>query len=230
MNCNECGEAVAEDTVFCRKCGAVQKAVCSKCGNAMDADAEYCAACGNSSTTQLAQYELRPATVQRQLAANSLRCPRCGKVNEPGASFCFSCGLPFDKHIKSDMKVGSKMIDNRAGFWVRFCAMMIDLIIIGIINAIVFALTESELVTSILNILYWTLGVSQYEGTIGKRVLGLRVLRIDGGRCGFWQALARNFCYALSFIILCIGFFMIGFRNDKKGLHDLICGTVVVRE
>lgn len=226
MNCHECGEAVANESIFCRKCGAVQKVFCSRCGSKMNADAEYCAACGNSSTTQRASSDLQPAVVQRELAARSFRCPRCSKVNEPGAAFCFSCGLPFDDHIRSDMATEDR---TRAGFWVRFCAMMIDLIIVGIIDSIVFGLTQSELAVTIINMLYWTLGVSQYEGTVGKRVLGLRVLRTDLSRCGFWQAFARQLCYALSFLLLCIGFFMVGLRQDKRGLHDLICGTVVVK-
>ena len=229
MSCHKCGEAVAKDSIYCRKCGAVQKVFCSKCGSAMNADAEYCAACGNSSTTRLARNEMESTTVQRELAGISLRCPRCRKVNEPGAAYCFSCGLPFDDHIKSDMATEDGMIGIRAGFWVRLCAMMIDLIVIGILNGIVYGLTQSEFVATIINMLYWTLGVSQYEGTLGKRVLGLRVLRTDLSRCGFWQAFARQLCYALSFLLLCIGFFMVGLRNDKRGLHDLICGTVVIK-
>ena len=148
MNCHECGEAVANESIFCRKCGAVQKVFCSRCGSKMNADAEYCAACGNSSTTRRASNDLQPAVVQRELATRSLRCPRCRKANEPGAAFCFSCGLPFDEHIKSDMATEDGMIGIRVGFWVRLCAMMIDLIITGVMGSIVFGLTQSELAVS----------------------------------------------------------------------------------
>ena len=38
----------------------------------------------------------------------------------------------------------------------------------------------------------------------------------------------RTLCYSISFLILGIGFLMIAFRKDKRGLHDLICDTKVV--
>ena len=42
------------------------------------------------------------------------------------------------------------------------------------------------------------------------------------------QAITRSIGYIVSTLTLLIGFFMVGFRADKRGLHDLLAGTVVI--
>jgi uncharacterized RDD family membrane protein YckC len=44
------------------------------------------------------------------------------------------------------------------------------------------------------------------------------------------QAITRSFGYIVSTLALLIGFFMVAFRYDKRALHDLLAGTVVVYE
>ena len=75
---------------------------------------------------------------------------------------------------------------------------------------------------------YYTIAVAIWATTIGKRVFGIYILQSDGSKVGFFRALARALAISLSWITLGIGFLMIAFRGDKRALHDLICGTVVV--
>jgi len=42
------------------------------------------------------------------------------------------------------------------------------------------------------------------------------------------QAITRSLAYIPSILSFGIGFLMIAFRKDKKGLHDLIAGTAVI--
>ncbi|NOR58214.1 MAG: RDD family protein [Sulfurimonas sp.] len=42
------------------------------------------------------------------------------------------------------------------------------------------------------------------------------------------QAITRSIGYIVSTLALLIGFFMVAFRKDKRGLHDLLAGTVVI--
>lgn len=44
------------------------------------------------------------------------------------------------------------------------------------------------------------------------------------------QAITRSFGYIVSTLFFLIGFIMVAFRNDKRGLHDLLAGTAVVYE
>jgi len=42
------------------------------------------------------------------------------------------------------------------------------------------------------------------------------------------QAITRSFGYIVSTFALLIGFIMVAFREDKRGLHDLLAGTAVI--
>ena len=82
----------------------------------------------------------------------------------------------------------------------------------------------------VLDALYFTGAIAIWATTAGKKSLGLSVVRSDGSKIGFGRALARFFAYYVSlFLTLGFGFIMIAFRSDKRGLHDLICDTVVIR-
>ena len=67
--------------------------------------------------------------------------------------------------------------------------------------------------------------------TLGKWATGLRIQRSDSGNPGIGRALLRHFVgYPLSFVTLGIGFLMAAATVHGRGLHDMIAGTVVVRE
>lgn len=69
---------------------------------------------------------------------------------------------------------------------------------------------------------------SAWQGTVGKLALGIRVTDLQGRRISFLRALGRYGAKFISAIILCIGFLMVAFTRHKQGLHDLICGTLVL--
>lgn len=70
---------------------------------------------------------------------------------------------------------------------------------------------------------------SSWQGTIGKRVLRLKVVDEAGNRIGFGRATGRFFAKILSSMFFCIGFIMVGFTDKKRGLHDMLAGTVVMK-
>lgn len=70
---------------------------------------------------------------------------------------------------------------------------------------------------------------SSWQGTIGKRLLRLKVTDEAGNRIGFGRATGRFFGKWLSSLIMDIGFFMIGFTDRKRGLHDMLAGTLVMK-
>ena len=80
----------------------------------------------------------------------------------------------------------------------------------------------------VMGAMYFTFMVAALSTTLGKISLGLVVLRKDGSKVSVVRAFIRYLCYYLSFILLGIGFLMIAFSRDKRGLHDLICDTKVV--
>jgi uncharacterized RDD family membrane protein YckC len=70
---------------------------------------------------------------------------------------------------------------------------------------------------------------SSWQGTIGKKVLRLKVVDEAGNRIGFGRATGRFFAKILSSMFMCIGFIMIGFTERKTGLHDMLAGTKVMK-
>ncbi len=67
--------------------------------------------------------------------------------------------------------------------------------------------------------------------TPGKRMFNLYVTTGDqAAGIGFPRALARLVGYVASTIPVFIGFLMIAFSKQKRGLHDLIAGTYVRRQ
>ena len=70
---------------------------------------------------------------------------------------------------------------------------------------------------------------SSWQGTVGKKVLRLKVTDETGNRIGFGRATGRFFGKILSAMIIYIGFIMIGFTDRKRGLHDMLAGTLVMK-
>jgi len=67
--------------------------------------------------------------------------------------------------------------------------------------------------------------------TLGKWATGLRIERNDGATVGIGRALLRHFVgYPVSFALLGLGFVVAALTVHGRGLHDIIAGTIVVRE
>jgi uncharacterized RDD family membrane protein YckC len=135
-----------------------------------------------------------------------------------------------------------------AGFWLRFVAYFIDAVIVNIAAYILGAIgglalgfgaagtgnqaaqTTAGLIGLVLAWLYFAFQESSaVSATLGKRALGLRVLRSDGMRLSFGRATGRFFAKFLSGAILLIGYIMAGFTDRKRALHDMIADTVVIK-
>jgi uncharacterized RDD family membrane protein YckC len=71
---------------------------------------------------------------------------------------------------------------------------------------------------------------SRWRGTIGKKILGLSVSDTSDHRISFIRASVRFFGKLLSAIVLSIGYLMVAFTSHKRGLHDYIAGSVVVKK
>ena len=70
---------------------------------------------------------------------------------------------------------------------------------------------------------------SSWQGTVGKRILRLKVTDDFGNRISFALATGRFFAKLLSGMAMYVGFIMVAFMERKRGLHDVICSTQVLR-
>lgn len=69
-----------------------------------------------------------------------------------------------------------------------------------------------------------------YSATPGKMALGLKVRTAQGGALSIPQIIGRHFAQMLSGLVLCIGYLLAAFDDQKRTLHDHLCGTRVVKE
>jgi uncharacterized RDD family membrane protein YckC len=135
----------------------------------------------------------------------------------------------------------------RAPFSLRCGAILIDYIVLVSIVAFMTLIarkfgggarttgSSSETVGIVIGIAATVLNLGVLPGltgrTIGKWSTGLRIERIQGAEVGIGRAFLRHFVgYPLSLLILGAGFMFAAFTLQGRTLHDLIAGTIVVRE
>lgn len=80
------------------------------------------------------------------------------------------------------------------------------------------------LVSPLYHIIFWML-IGQ---TIGQRVMGVRVFRLDGHAMGFRHSLVRWIGRQLCMFTLGIGFLWVLVDDRRRGWHDLLARTCVL--
>jgi uncharacterized RDD family membrane protein YckC len=140
------------------------------------------------------------------------------------------------------------------GFWIRVVAFIIDWIIVRVVVSPVHLFFGGLGLAGMMGGVHHPLGLallgggvtaiaalfggwlyeafmesSSYQATLGKMVCGMKVTDLSGNRISFERATGRHFAKYLSGLILCIGYIMVGFTERKQGLHDLLAGTLVLR-
>jgi uncharacterized RDD family membrane protein YckC len=79
--------------------------------------------------------------------------------------------------------------------------------------------------------LYFTAFLTLWRGqTPGKRLFGVRVIRLDGRPLGWWYSFERFGGYAASLSTGLLGFMQILWDANRQGLHDKAVETVVIRD
>ncbi|PAP77609.1 RDD family protein [Rubrivirga marina] len=77
---------------------------------------------------------------------------------------------------------------------------------------------------------YFTLTLAWWGGyTPGKRLLGIRVVRLDGRPLSLWNAFERFGGYAAAIVTGLVGFAQVLWDPNRQGVEDKIAGTVVIR-
>ena len=128
-----------------------------------------------------------------------------------------------------------------SGFWRRFAAYLIDVILLNVIFWIVILILGGiggdggavigYLLALVGYFAYFSyMESSERQATVGKSALGIQVTDLNGARISFGKALGRTAGKILSALILYIGFIMAAFTEKKQALHDIMAGTLVVKQ
>ena len=113
----------------------------------------------------------------------------------------------------------------RVGFWRRFSASFLDLILIAVLSAL-----AGQPVIFLVLLLMYHVGMLGWKGTtIGGTILGIKCFRTNGSSMDYGSAAIRAVSAVFSILVAGIGYFWAGWDSEKQAWHDKIAGTIVVK-
>lgn len=205
---------------------------CSQCGHGVDASATACPACGKPTGVTPAAPAVTPP--------RSIPPPQFGVLPQFRVSYAgfwlrflawmvdeallVGIGFVLLGRLVSLLRMGSAIdgslnlepMDNMNDWYAA----------LGLAATVLFALFFI-----VVSWLYHALMESSaWQGTIGKRALGIVVTDLNGARVNFGRATGRFFSRLVSLMIpLGIGYLLAGFTAQKQALHDLMSSCLVLR-
>ena len=142
---------------------------------------------------------------------------------------------------------GTALGGARAGFFRRLVAVLVDLVVLAVVGVLVgkafgqdvFTSTDGQLSYSLTGtpaLLMLLIGLAYYvylEGnpgqTLGKKLLGIRVVDIEGGGAiGYGRAAIRYVGRMVSGFPLCLGYLWMLWDKNKQTWHDKFAKAIVV--
>lgn len=162
----------------------------------------------------------------RELSDQALVCPNCGHPNEARTAVpevTFTAAPP-----------GPGVL---AGFWRRFLALIIDVIITSIVSApfgITIYLGRGRLpvrynpASPVILFVYTWLMIALANGqTLGAMALGIRVTRPDGTRLDLGRSAARAAMAIVSGSAILLGYLWALWDREKRTWHDMVADSRV---
>lgn len=190
-------------------------------------------------------------------------CGKCGAEIGDDTERCNQCGEPANAAQDATDQPAAESVRPQqqpiayAGFWLRFVAFVLDLLIVGLATGPVtfkpllsnvgaqasmrdiFAFymsgsTQATAITLLMQLIYWlyyaAFESSKWQATLGKKFIGIYVTDMNGTRISFARASGRHFGKLLSQFILFFGYVMAGFTEKKQALHDMLAGCLVMKK
>ncbi|MEB7772643.1 RDD family protein [Kurthia gibsonii] len=133
-----------------------------------------------------------------------------------------------------------------AGFWVRFFAFLIDLLLVNTVlvglllqniipksiweNELILYISISAVLSGVMFYIYFILMTKFLSQTLGKMIFGLKVVRDDGEPLSWSTVLFREGVGRFISMTVKILYLIIPFTPKHKAVHDFIADTHVIHE
>ncbi len=211
---------------------------CSKCGSVMAEGAAFCSNCGQAFSVAAARTPMLAAPVAVPAAGGTAAVPAyAGYFAVPRVEYA-GFWLRFLAYIIDNVVIGiaAVMILIPLIFLTGLGAFLgkvysdedINDMGVFMLAGIVFLLASISLVVTWLY--HAWMESSEWQATVGKRVLGLVVTDLAGQRISFGRATARHFSKIITNMVpLALGYIMAGFTEKKQALHDMIAACLILR-
>lgn len=116
--------------------------------------------------------------------------------------------------------------------WKRLWAFLIDMAVFAVIFWALAQLMNEFTVSLVLLVIIWLyyalLESSPWQASLGKRVMGLKVVDKRGRRLTFWKATKRMLSRIVTNFTFYFGFFTAAFDKHHETLHDRLSKSVVI--
>lgn len=153
--------------------------------------------------------------------------------------------LHFERQAETDAAIEKEESDDLATVSMRFGSGVFDMIVAGFASLVFlspFAFSAESWFTfgsflaftgifCVMMFLYSTAALSRFGKTIGMKLFGIELIDVaDNIYPTLKQSAINSGIYLVSLFFACIGFVPMILNREKRALHDLISGTIVVRE
>ncbi len=120
-----------------------------------------------------------------------------------------------------------------AGFWRRFAGLFMDGLVLGTVSAFFGMLFGSESTIAaalgvLVGVAYQVYFFTSTGQTLGSRVMGIRVMDVDGNPLSVTSALARVVGAYVSGALLGLGYLWMLWDDQGRTWHDMAANTTVV--
>jgi uncharacterized RDD family membrane protein YckC len=130
-----------------------------------------------------------------------------------------------------------------AGFWMRFWAYLLDLLVVGsfvrllikpVFRMLDIPLSEANMfapatiASAVIFYLYFVLMTKYFNQTLGKMVFGLKVVDLKNDQLTWGTILFREWIGRFISATIIVGYIIVAFLPKKQGLHDLFTDTTVI--
>lgn len=187
--------------------------------------------------------------------ATRVTCPQCGEsfelqrieprvADEPRVDPSPATDFPLQP-VTAAQPVEADTLP-KAGFWLRVVATLIDTFLLFCLQFVLgFLLAMAGVISAvggdkvggvvllfgyIISYAYYIVFTGHGGQTPGKMALRIKVIRRDGSDIGYGRAAFREVVGKfVSAIILGIGYLMVAFDDQKRGLHDRMADTYVIK-
>ena len=213
---------------------------CSKCGGVMADGAAFCSNCGQA-------FAVAAAVARAPMMSSPVAAPIAGGVAAVPA-YAGYAAVPRAEYAGFWVRFLAFLIDN-AVMGIGFVLILIPLIFLTGLGGFIGEIHPNEdmndvgifmlfgllfLAATVSLLLTWLyhalMESSEWQATLGKKVLGLVVTDMAGRRVSFGRATGRHFAKIITNMVPAfIGYIMAGFTERKQALHDMIAGCLVLR-
>lgn len=194
---------------------------CIRCGNYVEGVAQICASCA-------AEKKAREAAAREAaVKATTNLCPTCKQEVPRAADACPNCSHSF-------AKTGMTFVPYvPADFVVRFVAWLIDAAGVAAFAAVVFLVTGADFL-AVFTIAYVVFAIAQVAfwmtlgATPGKLIMGIKIVSVGGDPVGIGHCIMRLLGHVVINFFGNILYLLIFIKSDKRGIQDMMSGTMVV--